>query len=382
MSLVALDGTPLVVVGGIGRDGAQSSPSATNTLIDAANEACIFIGQIFTEDGGSHTIDTTGSSSIGWRAGSVTFANAGTTVIVGLATVDTTAGPPARAVNVADVITFDVSKTMVGGGGGITANAWQTHVPDAGTKTVANGDFIAMGVQATARAGVDLVNVTTGSSVTGSVRPSVTSFTGGAYANVQSYPNAVITFSDGKLGWFYGALVWNTLPASKTWNNGSVIKEYGNYFQLPVPGKIYGITYSCAPTGDMDVVLYSDPLGTAVAEKTVSFDLNAVGAGSSSRWSIALFASPYTFAANQPLAGIIKPTTVTDVVMPYLSLFTASHAKAFTLGANCYAINRNAGAFAAQSTVLDRFGVGLIIGAWDAGGGSSGYPASRMMAGM
>src|SRR5262245_6556067 len=100
MSLVAADGTPLVIVGGCGRNGTQSLANLSGIVLDAALEAAVFIGNIYTDDGGSHTIDTTGSSSLGWMAASVTFANAGTSVSVGLAAVDTGTGPPARAVNV------------------------------------------------------------------------------------------------------------------------------------------------------------------------------------------------------------------------------------------------------------------------------------------
>lgn len=121
MSLVSLPGGFSVSVG-IGMYNVRNNTpiQLNNVTMDAANEAIIAIGHMATSDKGSHTINTTGSSSIGWRSGAVTFANAGTTVKVGIAPVDTTNGPPGRASHVTDVIAFDVSADFTGGGGGIT----------------------------------------------------------------------------------------------------------------------------------------------------------------------------------------------------------------------------------------------------------------------
>jgi hypothetical protein len=304
MSLVALDGTPLVSIGALFDPGQVGAWGPGVITQDAANEASIFYGQITTDDGGSHTIDTTGSSSLQWRTNAVTFANAGSTFKVGLAAMDTTNGPPGRAVNVADVITLDVSKSLTGGGGGVTANAWQTHVPDAGTKTVANGDFIAFCTQMTARGGADSI-LTSNSSTNPSPRPGVTQFAGGSYAAVGSAPLCIISFSDGHLGWFGGSVIFSSVT-SQTWNSGSATKEYGNYLQFPFPVKIYGIYSMFVPSGDCDFLLYSDPLGTPVAQKTVSIDANAVPAATVRPMDM-LFDSPYTTTANQPLAVIAKP---------------------------------------------------------------------------
>ncbi len=136
MALVKLTGMPIIPIGAASRQDGATLVGLSTVTIDAANEAAIMIGHIYWEDGGSHTIDTTGSSSIQWMSGAVTFANAGTTFNVGIAAVNTTAGPPGRAVNVADVITFDVVAVFTGGLGGVTGSAWQTSVPTVGTRIV------------------------------------------------------------------------------------------------------------------------------------------------------------------------------------------------------------------------------------------------------
>jgi hypothetical protein len=362
MSLVALDGTPLVIVGAPILNGVSGVLASTSITQDAANEACIMIGQVFNEDSGSHTIDTTGSSSIGWRSGSVTFANGGTTFVVGIAPVNTTAGPPGRASNVADVISFDVFCSMVGGGGGVTANSWQTNVPTSGTKTIAHGDFVAVCTQMTTLGGAD--SVITQFASGSKNRPTVTGFTGGSYASGFGVPNAVITYSDGKLGFFYGGFVFDAGLSTQTWNSGSATKEYGNFIQLPFPAKIYGIISASNHAGDADIILYSDPLGTPVAEKTVSVDLNTV-LSAANRWAEFLFPAPYSATASQPLAAIVKPTSATNITNQYVTMNSSSHQKSLSCGTNGYAVNRASGAFAAQNSSKDRFNIGLLVGAFD-----------------
>ena len=113
MALVNLDGVPLTQVGFPIHSGAfHTGGWTTIDTIDATNEAVIFIGQIWTTDGGSHIIDTSGSSALGWRTNNVALSNAGTIVKVGLATVDAGSIPPARATNVGNVITFQVSRSL------------------------------------------------------------------------------------------------------------------------------------------------------------------------------------------------------------------------------------------------------------------------------
>lgn len=365
MALVALDGMPLVAIGMASRQAVPILANLGSVVLDAANEACIMVGQVFTEDGASHTIDTTGSSSLGWRTGSVTFANGGTTVKVGIAAVDLVAGPPARASNVADVITFDLSKSLTGGGGGIAATSWQEHVPDAGSKTIANGDLVAFCVQMTARGGADSIAASIAAGIASNARPSVTSFVGGTYSNPSQLPNVVITFSDGTLGFMWGGSVASVGNNTQTWNNTSGIKEYGNFIQMPVSAKAYGIVFGTGPDGNTDAVLYSDPLGTPVAENTVSVDLNTIAGVGTTRLFAALFPAPFSMAANTPYAAILKPTSATSISLQYKTFNAAAHQKAESLGTNAYAINRDTGAFAAQNSSKDRFTIGLLVGAFD-----------------
>lgn len=360
MALANLSTIPIGPGAGI----SHSNPSANFITMDAANEAMIFIGHVITSDGTSHTIDTTGSSSLGWRTSTSTFVNVGTTLKVGLAAVDTAAGPPARAVNVSDVITFDVSKTLTGGSG-ITGSAWQTHVPDAGSKTIASGDLVAFAVQMTARGGSDSV---IGAYLSGAAaqwhRPVVTSYTGAAYAVATGLPTLIITFADGALGFMLDGEVFNTI-ASRSFSSSLATKEYGQLFQLPVPVKIVGCYCWATPDSDFSVVLYSDPLGTPVAERTVAMDTNTLATATSRRFSV-LFASPYSTIANQLIAIAYKPG-VGGVTTNYKTLASASHRVADPWSTTGYGVSRGTAAFSNVNSSLEHYFIGLLAGGFEVG---------------
>lgn len=375
MTLQSVPGAPNVQVG-INPYLVRTIPVGNSTTIDAANEAVIFIGHVITSDGGSHTLDTSGSSSLGWNTGAITFANGATVLKVGLATVDAGNGPPGRATNVADVITFSVSKSLTGGGGGITGSAWQEHVPDTGSLSVANGDFIAFCVQMTARGGADSVLASSHTASTQINRPAVTDYTGGAYSAKAALPRCIITFSDGALGYFAGGEVHTGGVTARTWNSGSATVEYGQLYNFPFPMKIHGIYGYIAATADCDIVLYSDPLVTPVAVKTVSIDANTVAAATGRLFEV-MFASPYSTTANAPIGAVFKPGG-SNVSAYYRTLNAASHRASFVWGTSGYGISRASGAFADANSSLDHYYIGLLVGAFE----QSMLPYSRIQLGM
>lgn len=368
MALANLTGNFLVPIGTYS-DIQTTIPGIGFIGIDAVNKAIIYIGRVTTSDGGSHTIDTTGSSSLGWRTTGGTFANAGTTVKVGLAAVDSATGPPGRAINSSNVITFDVSKSLTGGSG-ITASAWQTHVPDAGSKTIADGDLIAFAVQMTARGGTDGINVTYISSAGLIHCPLVTSYNGIAtYTAEQGLPNLIITFSDGAIAFFAGGEVFNTYT-NRTFNSAGATKEYGQLYQLPFPVKIYGAFGWIAPAGDFDIVLYSDPLGTPVAERTAPIDISTISA-TTGRKIYTRFSSPYSTTANQVIAMAYKPGA-TNVTAYFKTMASATHRVADPWGTTGYGVSRATGAFSNANSSLDHYLLGLLVGAFDSGAGGGG----------
>lgn len=194
--------------------------------------------------------------------------------------------------------------------------------------------------------------------------PTVTTFLGGSYANLAGLPNAIITFSDGALGYFYGSDVFSA-TGTRFWNSGSATKEYGQIYNLPFPTKIYGLYGWVDPDDNFDMVLYSDPLGTPVAEKTIAFDLN-IGASASGRRISVLFPTPYLLPANTPVGAVYKPSS-TGITAYYKTLNSATHRLADVWGASGYGISRASGAFANANSSLDHYYIGLLAGAFEHG---------------
>lgn len=365
-------GFGIPIMPGVHAAAVPSSGTGTVTL-DAADEACVMLGHVVTADGASHTIDTTGSSSLQWRTGTVIFASASTTVRIGLAAVDTAAGPPGRAANTTNVINFDVYRDDVGAGGGITTTAWQTDVPTNGTKTIANGDLVAFAVQMRARGGTDTVVVSIPAPGVGQHLPGITSYVGAAYATVTGQPNAVIVFNDGTLGWFYASEVWSAV-SSRGYNvNTGTTDEYGQLYQFPFPVRISGIIAHVDPDADFELLLYTDPLGTPVARKTLAMDANVM-ASATGRRLIIPFGSPYDMPANTPFVVSMRPTTTTSCTLYYKTFGDAAHRVTDPYGTSGYGVGRlnNTGAFSQLNSGLDHYYIGIMAqgfehGVWPTG---------------
>jgi len=330
-----------------------SYPSTGNNAnndatLDATGETEFFVGYCCLQDpnGGNKTISAAGSGKIVWLTDAITFANAGTTFDVGIQDVSTTATPSQGDG------TFDVKASFTGGGGGITGSALQTSTMTTGTKTIAHGDLIAIGFAMTVKAGADSVTVTQIIGNTGVHLPCVVNNTSGSYGQVSSrLPNGYIVFDDGSLGWIFGSSCTVTSPTITTFNSGTATAdEYGNLISVPHTFTAYGIVVAVTPTSntcDFELILYSDPLGTPVAERTITVDASALGSANYGRVN-ALFSSPFNMKANTPYGVTVRPTTANNLSI--YSIDTNSEAGGGVIAvpnARAYAIRRldNTGAF-------------------------------------
>lgn len=349
--------TPLGTPGGLGQ-----------VTLDAANEAISFLGRMATSDGAAHTIDTTGSSLLEFRLANIGFANAGTTLKIGLAGIDASGRPS----NAADVVNFDVHAALVGGGGGLATTTWNTAVPTAGSKTINSGDLVAFSMQLTARGGTDFINANYALAETGGFQiPRVQSFTGGAYAVAAGIPNVIVRFSDGAYGWFAGTDVYST-SSLRTWNSGGGTKEYGQLFNLPFPVRVEGIYGWVDADADFDAVLYSSPLGSPVAERTVSFDTD-LRASTGVRKFFLPFASPFDCAANTDYVISYKPGA-SSISAYWMIQGHAGHRVSLPWGTSGYGVTRGTGAFSNANSSLEHYYIGLMAGGFEAGGGGVKAP--------
>ena len=360
MALVGPCGVPVIQVGFPARSGHLSLANVSAFTADANTEAAHMIGQIATSDGLPHTIDTSGSSSIGWRAQGATWANAATRAVVGIAAVDLATGPPGRAVNTAGVVNFTVSRTLANAGELAGAGyGWQEHAPDTGSMTISPGDLVAIAVQMTVRGGTDALNVGMISQVSPYLGiPSVTQFTG-SFGGTGGIPIAAITFRDGARGYVIGGLVQNGNITTVLYNSGSSPREYGQTFRLPYPARIAGAVSLYTPSGDVDIILYTDPFGTPVAQRTLRVAAAAayVAAGST---FYHLFASPFDVMANQEFSIIVRPASASSITLYGIPLANNIHNEFFGAGPGV-SISRTTGAFTGSG--LTRQGLGVLISA-------------------
>ena len=330
-----------------------TTPAFSGTTLNAAGETMHMIGNVILQNplSSSKTISAAGGGRIVWRSGAVTFSNAGTTFRVGIQDVSTVNNPGQGDG------TFDVEAVFTGGGGGVTANAKQTSTMTTGTKTIANGDLIAISISMSARGGTDSVVVQCISGDTtfpNTTRiPCVTDNTGGTYVGTTKHPNAYIIFDDGTIGSLFGCVYYDN-TGNVAYNSGTATAdEYGNLIYSPATFHAFGIAMTgvFTTTSTTELLLYSDPLGTPVAEKTITLNpvqFYNVTAG----YVIGMFASPFIIKANTNYVISARPTTANSITLYYYDNDGVSGGGVVSPpNATCSAYRRldNTGAFSAYN---------------------------------
>ncbi len=325
------------------------STGYTSVTLNAAGETVFAIGHILLQNpiGGSKTISAAGGGSIVWRTGTTTFANAATTFKVGIQDVAASSAP-AQGDG-----TFDVEASFTGGGGGVTSAAVQTSVMTSGTKTIAHGDLIAVVFSMTARGGTDSVLVNFNNNGIYPATPNLptsTNNTTGAYLKTSAaLPNCYIVFNDGSIGYFGGFPFQAVAPTGVAINSGTATAdEYGNIVNLNTTYMAYGLFFNgllASTSSDFELILYSNPLETPVAERTITVDVSKIGSVAVAQIEV-VFSVPFAMKANTNYAITCRPTTANNVTIYYLDALT-TEAKLTMYGSSIYACRRldNTGAF-------------------------------------
>lgn len=322
--------------------------------LDLTGETLHMCGQIYFAGGyssDSKTISAAGGGKIHWRTSTVTFANAGTTFKVGIQDLSSASNPSQGDG------TFDVYASFTGGGGGITGGAAQSSTMTSGSKTLTHGQDIAVTFEMTARAGADSVtpcatNPPKGISAFG--YPGCTDNTSGSYVRSGSaYPMAIIQFDDGTLAYFVDQIFMIASSATVDFAlDTATADEYANIFYNTVPVNVIGVTLNAYPltsvSADSEVILYSDPLGTPVAERTYVWDAT-ISQGVATGGKKILFATPFLMRPYTSYAISLRPTVNAQSVRTYSNdMPLAAIGSALGFGQYCYAARRlnNTGPFA------------------------------------
>ncbi len=348
---------------------AHASGTITSATIDAVGESVSGIGRLYLEGGaGSKTISSAGGVIYVDFGATVTFANAATNLRVGIQDIGATGLEDG---------TFDVYADLVPGTDTIAAQGVRAIPMETGSKTISHGDLIAVTVEMTARGGVDTVSVNTGSVTSSSFGgfPYITTDTGAGPAKVATIPSFTVKFDDGT----FGSLSFTSCGNRSTglsYNSGSTPDEYALIFRLPFPTTIIGAVADItqmASTDDFELILYSDPLGTPVAQRTLTIDADLVNYPSAPWGYNLFFSSGYSISANTDYAIAIRPTTANSLLVSQINFNTGNSdlRKTTMLGTNWSRGSRTnqTGAFSSTNTVLPR--IGFYLNGFDDGTGGS-----------
>lgn len=348
--------------------------TTANITTDAAGESVFAIGhiQLSTGVGTTKTLSSSGGK-IHWRTGAVTFSNGSSNLRLGVQDVT------AAGVN-DDDWTSEPQADLVGGTDTITGSTVMSTAIESGSRNITHGDFIAVGMELTARGGADSIVTVRQSSNIGAYSAHSAVDTGSGPALLAAPSSFVIEFDDGTLGWMDPCVYPQVFESSTVYGTGSTPDEYALVARWPftfTASGLFCIVANTVAADDFDLILYSDPLGvTPVATKTLVLDssLYAVSAGQASV-SRPFTSSNVTIAANTDYAIAVRPSTANTLsyVRSNLGSGGANIRKATHLGTNWsqYSRSDESGAFGSQdTTLLPAFGI-WAVGFDDGTGGGS-----------
>lgn len=280
--------------------------ATTAQVLDAAGESVTYIGKMYLEGGAGSKVISSAGGKIHWRTSAITFANAGTTLRVGIQDVGAT--------GIEDG-TFDVHKDLVGATDTIAANSLIATVMATGSKTISHGDVVAISFEVISRGGADSIQVDRGS-VTGQNFPYVTIDTGsGPAKNSNGAPTVTVEFDDGTVGWLGPEWLVPAAITSVAFNSGSTPDERAMIFQLPGRVSFCGAAVnltSVSSTDTFEAILYSDPEGSPVALETITVNPNLFAVSINVGFVHIPF-TPITLAANTKYAIAIRPTSANSI---------------------------------------------------------------------
>lgn len=344
--------------------------TAVSATLDASGESASGVGVLVWATGpGTSKVVSSAGGKIAWVALAPTFANAGTTLRVGINDLDAT--------GVEDG-THDVYADLVGGTDVITAGVMVTTMAT-GSKTIAHGAEVAIVVEMTARAGADTVQVSRSNS--NLAHPYASLDTGSGPTKTLGTPMFVVIADDGTVGWLYASVSPHVITVT-TLGSGSTPDEYAQIFQVPYPTTVYGIAVlvdNVAGADTWELVLYSDPTGTPVAQRTATPNPVLIRATTDATIVYGLFTSGYALLPNTNYAVAMRPTSANTLTLTRM-LFGAGNGMLrmptrFGTSASEGTRSDNTGAFASNTEALPM--IGPIFSAFDDGASVGGGGTSR-----
>jgi hypothetical protein len=347
--------------------GFSPKSTATGTAMNAATDKTAMIGRVYINGrpGSAKTISAAGGGSISFRTGTVTFADVGTTIDLGIQDVDAVNGVIARPDG-----TFDVKRTLTGGTETISSNTWTTFAMTGGTgsKSITHGDMIAVVWDVTALGGTDSVILTLGGNA--AVPPVTNEFQASAWRTASiGAPNVLITFDDGTLAILDAAIPFSQALLVETYADSTNPDERGLIFQVPWDCKIDGLWANVGISGatsDFTIALYSTPSGTPAVVSGTSLTILAEQLYQVTAQALVPFALPaeVTLTRNTDYVLAVKADGAGNVRLNSYVFGDTAH-RAFLPYASVAKVTRNGGtgAFTAESPAITMYQMGVRISA-------------------
>lgn len=361
-----------------------TTAALTSRVMDAADEGVAFIGHVYIDGrpASAKTISAAGGGSITFRAGAVTFANGATTLDVGIQDVGT-AGPPGEP-----DATFDVKRTLTGGTDTINANVNNTFAMTGGTgsKSITQGDLIAITLLMTARGGADSVAIAV-HNFANATMPFSTHRTAGAWGTSgEAEPAAVIiTFDDGTIATLDGLVAPGGEQASTNWADSDNPDERGQIFQLPWDCKIDALWMDGGITdadSDFTLILYADPLGTPAALATVTINAATLGTAGNNQHMTFPLATEVSLTRNTDYCVALRATGTSNVRLLRMDLASAAARAFYPGGLTSNAATRDGGSGAFTEDDDRQYMTGVRFSSLHDTGGGAPAQHGNMTGGM
>jgi hypothetical protein len=300
--------------------------------VDAAGEMVAFMGNIFIEGrpASAKTLSSAGGK-IHWLPSTTTFANAGTTLRIGVQDISTSAGPCAQP---DESWTSEPYDDLVGGTDTITANSFNTLTISTGSRSIAHGDPIAVVFDMTARGGTDSVIVRGMARATNHSGWPGCNTKAPSWATVSGsivHPLVVIEFDDGTLGWFEDSFPVQS-STNESFSDSSNPDERGMTFTVPFVCTVDAfalLVMATAATADYTVYLYSNALGTPAVVASVARlgEQSLQTNGSLASTHVLPLSAPVTLRPGVTYAIAAKATGASNIALPVVTLGNANWRK-------------------------------------------------------
>jgi hypothetical protein len=352
--------------------------AANSAPLDALNDAFAMMGYIRWADCGTHTVSAAGGGSIGFVLGTTVFAQALSTIRIGLQGIHATLGAGPRPNGV-----YDVSASFVGNTAPLTTGVWnvKSMTGGSGSKTMAEGDKVAIMCELTARAAADSV-IFSSHGVNASFQnifPVCNELIDGVWTKTGNVtfqsPKCAIIADDGTWG-SVGLVPPITPGAATAFANSSTPDERGLEFKVPFPCKAREVFADCfgqTVAADWEICIYRDPSGTPslIGTAAIQGELSGRASGGSGGNMHAFLPSEIEFVVGTKYGITIKPTTTTSINYHAWTLAHADVRKLFPAGEDLkYLTRTDGGAFTASATALTWPKVGVMLRAFELGGGA------------